>query len=82
MGSSFQPHGMDIYKEDGLLYVINHSLGKWGEKIEVFKVECDTDDIPKSIRYLYSITNEQLNRNSYGNLNSIAVVEAGKFYLS
>lgn len=73
---------MDIYKKENLLYVINHSLGQWGEKIEVFEVEVDNFDIPKSIKFKYSITNEILNQNSHGNLNAISIVEPNKFYVS
>ena len=73
---------MDILKEEKLLYVINHALGRGGERIEVFKVDCDAGDIPVGLRYKHSIFSDELNKVAYGNLNSIAVIETNKFYVT
>jgi len=34
------------------------------------------------LKYLYSITSEELNQKAYGILNSVAIVEPNKFYVT
>jgi len=80
-GIAFQPHGIDIHYESKTLYVISHAMGSGGERIEVFKVNTDANDIPSSLTYMHSITSEELNKKAYGVLNSLAVIEPNLFYI-
>lgn len=81
-GVSFQPHGIYIDREHDLLYAINHALHMGGERIEVLGIETDDDDIPTHLDYQYSITQEELNEEAYGVLNSIVAVDLNKFYVT
>ena len=82
IGVAFQPHGIYVLKEDATLYVISHGMKQGGERIEVFNVVCDSKDIPISLKYLYSIHSDELNKNSYGALNSLVVVSKDKFFIT
>ena len=81
-GISFQPHGIYVDREFSMLYAISHALFAGGERIEVFDIRCDENDVPNVLNYKYSITSENLNREAYGILNSITVIEPNKFYVT
>ena len=81
-GISFQPHGIFVDREFSMLYAISHALYAGGERIEVFDVRCDENDVPNVLNYKYSITSENLNKEAYGILNSITVIEPNKFYVT
>ena len=57
-------------------------MKKGGERIEVMEVVTDENDDPIALEYMYSITNDELNQNAYGILNSIAIIEPNKFYVT
>lgn len=79
---NLHPHGIDINWEDNTLYVINHAYAKGGERIDVFNIVTDADDIPIGLDYQYGITSDWLNKQAMGVLNSITVVEKNKFYVT
>ena len=60
-GISFQPHGIYVHKETGTLYAISHALHQGGERIEVFDVVVNSEDIPIKLKYKHSITSDWLN---------------------
>jgi hypothetical protein len=82
LGTSFQPLGMDILKEEKLLYVVNNAGHNGGTRIEVFHIEVDEDDTPVGLKYQYPIQSDELDKLAYGNLNAIAVVAPNKFYVT
>lgn len=49
---SLVPHGMDLDLETRVLYVINHNFKKEDERIELFKVHTDSEDIPVKLEHL------------------------------
>lgn len=51
---------MDILREEKIIYVINHAMGKGGERIEKFQVITDDKDTPISLKYVQSITSDAL----------------------
>lgn len=79
---AFQPHGIDIHYVSKQLYVVNHAMKKGGERIEVLEVKTDKNDIPNGLKYLYTITSDELNKKAYGILNSVAIIEPNKFYVT
>ena len=81
-GIAFQPHGVDVIREENLLYVINHALKQGGERIEVLYIKTDDRNEPTGLKYLHSITSEEINKEAYGAFNAIAVAEHGKFYVT
>jgi RNAse (barnase) inhibitor barstar len=64
------------------VYAISHGMAQGGERIEVFDVLTNSADVPISLKYKHSITSDWLNREAYGILNSIAVIEPNKFYVT
>lgn len=81
-GVEFNTHGIYIRQEDRTLYAINHAYTHGGERIEVFKIQTDKDDIPNRLDYLYTITSDWQNEKANGLLNSILVVDKNKFYVT
>jgi hypothetical protein len=55
LGTSFQPLGMDILKEEKLLYVVNNANHNGGSRIDIFEVQTDKNDVPVGLKYQYPI---------------------------
>lgn len=81
-GVGFQPHGLDVHHGSKTVYAISHVMGHGGERVEVMQVNTDSEDIPTSLTYLYSITTEEMNQRFYGNLNSLSIIRPNLFYIS
>lgn len=81
-GIAFQPHGLDVDRDNNNLYAISHAHKEGGERIEVFHINTDSKNTPINLKYLHSITSEAINKAAYGALNSIAVTAPNKMYLT
>jgi len=73
---------LDVLRDEKLLYVINHALKEGGERIEVFSIVTDERLEPLSLKYLHSITSEEINKEAYGAFNALAVASPDKFYIT
>lgn len=62
--------------------MVNHAYAKGGERIEVFDIRVDNNDIPYRLDYKYSITSDFLNDHLMGVINSLVVVDKNKFYIT
>ena len=78
----FNPHGMDIHYASKSLYVVNHAMKMGGERVEVFNVNTDQNDIPTSLTYSHSIISQEMNEKYNGILNSISIIEPNVFYIT
>ena len=57
-------------------------MTRGGERIEVFGIICNQNDIPVYLTYKYTITSNDLNKEAYGVLNSLIVIAPNKFYVT
>lgn len=77
---------MDVLRDEKELYVVNHALGQGGERIEVFSIITDERPshllLPLRLKYLHSVTSEEINKLAYGAFNAIAVASPNKFYVT
>jgi hypothetical protein len=71
---SLVPHGMDLDLTQGILYVINHNFKKSDERIELFKVHTDANDVPEKLEHLQSLRSDGFTKRVYGSTNAIVVV--------
>ena len=62
--------------------MVNHAYAEGGERIEVFDIRVDSNDVPYRLDYKYSITSDFFNDKLMGVINSIVVVDKNKFYIT
>ena len=75
------PLGIDVEHKSKHLYVINHDFKTPLEAIEIFKVN-EENEVPKSLDYVFTITNQNLTQEHFGVFNSIYALEDFKFYVT
>lgn len=74
---AFHPHGMALYPNH--LYVINHAYGKGGERIEVFNVDCCSEN-EGSVKLTY---NHSLTFIDYhGMLNDLIAINENEIFVT
>ncbi|CAG9316304.1 unnamed protein product [Blepharisma stoltei] len=74
-GLPFHPHGTFLYK-NSTLYMVNHALGQYGERIEVFSLVEDGD---RNIKATY-LRSAVFPDNWHGIINDVVVYKEGHFY--